>query len=162
MFTNSILIFVFKFYQPQNANFSGNLNASWTSHSTPNLSASNNGTYSPQKAPSSTPQHTSSPQAGVRTTPQHYAKSPVDPRPDYSRSHFDNVFNKNEPKTKTKSGDVFGDLLGSQGYQFAAKKDNTPRTINEMRKEELAKDMDPDKLKIMEWVSKDMILFWMF
>lgn len=51
-----------------------------------------------------------------------------------------------------KSEDVFGDLLGSQGYQFAAKKDNAPRTINEMRKEEVAKDMDPEKLKIMEWV----------
>lgn len=48
---------------------------------------------------------------------------------------------------------MFGDLLGSQGYQFASKRDNSPRTINEMRKEELARDMDPEKLKILEWVS---------
>lgn len=64
--------------------------------------------------------------------------------------------NKNDPKAaaggKVKSEDVFGDLLGSQGYQFSAKRDNQPRTINEMRKGEIAKDMDPDKLKIMEWV----------
>lgn len=51
-----------------------------------------------------------------------------------------------------KSGDVFGDLLGSQGYEFVAKKDSIPKTINDMRKTELSKDMDPDKLRIMEWV----------
>jgi hypothetical protein len=45
------------------------------------------------------------------------------------------------------SGDIFDDLLGSQGYQFP-KRETGPRTINEMRKEELAKDMDPDKLKV--------------
>lgn len=55
-------------------------------------------------------------------------------------------------KPKQKPGDIFGDLLGSQGYQFATKRDNSPRTINEMRKEELARDMDPDKLRILEWV----------
>ncbi|KAI4460462.1 auxilin/cyclin g-associated kinase-related [Holotrichia oblita] len=142
---------------PQNDNLFaglGNLNASWSSHSTPNLStAANNGaTYSPQRAPATTPQHVPSPQGGAKTTPQHFAKSPVDGRADYSRSNFDSVFNKNDPKTgKVKSEDVFGDLLGSQGYQFSAKRDNAPRTINEMRKEEIAKDMDPDKLKIMEW-----------
>ena len=47
-----------------------------------------------------------------------------------------------------KSADVFGDLLGSQGYDFLSKKDAGPRTINEMRKEEIVKDMDPDKLKV--------------
>ncbi|KRT85412.1 Chaperone, partial [Oryctes borbonicus] len=133
----------------------GNLNAAWSSHSTPNLSTSNNNgaTYSPQRAPATTPQHapTSNSQGGVKTTPQHFAKSPVDGRPDYSRSHFDSVFNKNDTKVKAKSEDVFGDLLGSQGYQFTAKRDNAPRTINEMRKEEIARDMDPDKLRIMEW-----------
>jgi hypothetical protein len=40
------------------------------------------------------------------------------------------------------------DLLG-QGFDFTAKKEQSgPRTINAMRKEELAKDMDPDKLKV--------------
>jgi hypothetical protein len=40
-------------------------------------------------------------------------------------------------------------LLGSQGYQFTSQKDSGPRTINEMRKEEVAKDMDPEKLKVL-------------
>lgn len=87
------------------------------------------------------------------TTPQHHVKSPGGP--DYSRSHFEplNKTNqsKEDPKSKPKSEDVFGDLLGSQGYTFTAKKDNTPRTINAMRKEELAVYMDPEKLKVMEW-----------
>lgn len=47
--------------------------------------------------------------------------------------------------------DVFGDLLGSQGYDFA-KRDTGPKTMNAMRKEEMVKEMDPDKLKIHEWV----------
>lgn len=50
------------------------------------------------------------------------------------------------PKPKVDS-DAFGDLLGD----FSSKKANEPRTIGEMRKEILAKEMDPDKLKIMEW-----------
>lgn len=51
---------------------------------------------------------------------------------------------------KSKSDeDIFGDLLGSQGYSFTSSKASTgPRTINDMRKEEMAKDMDPDKLKV--------------
>lgn len=66
---------------------------------------------------------------------------------------------KEDLKSKPKSEDVFGDLLGSQGYTFTAKKDNTPRTINAMRKEELAVYMDPEKLKVMEWVSKTKTIF---
>ncbi|XP_022918062.1 cyclin-G-associated kinase [Onthophagus taurus] len=109
-----------------------------------------NGNNSPQRAPPTTPQYSASP----KTTPQHFAKSPNEPKPDYSRSHFDTAFNKNDNKgnKQSKPSDIFGDLLGSQGYQFSAKKDNAPRTINEMRKEEIAKDMDPDKLKILEWI----------
>lgn len=78
-------------------------------------------------------------------SPIHQAKSPCEPS--YSRSHFESV-NKPETKPPNKSGDIFGDLLGSQGYAFSSKKDAGPRTINEMRKEEMAKDMDPDKLKV--------------
>jgi hypothetical protein len=47
------------------------------------------------------------------------------------------------------TGDIFDDLLGSQGYQFP-KRETGPRTINEMRKEELARDMDPDKLRVSQ------------
>lgn len=84
------------------------------------------------------------------------AKSPADSRPDYSRSHFEPLGKNAAPngeKAKPKTEDIFGDLLGSQGYTFTAKKDNAPRSINEMRKEELATTMDPEKLKILDWVS---------
>lgn len=45
-------------------------------------------------------------------------------------------------------GDFFGDLLGSQGYEFAAKKDFGPRTMNQLRKEDMVKEMDPDRIKV--------------
>ncbi|KAK5644950.1 hypothetical protein RI129_006250 [Pyrocoelia pectoralis] len=120
-------------------------------------SASSNGNSSPYMVPPTTPQHMPSTPQHMPTTPQHQAKSPMNSRPDYSRSHFDGFPNKNDQNIdtkipKNKPEDVFGDLLGSQGYQFATKKDNFPRTINEMRKEEVVKDMDPDKMKILEWV----------
>lgn len=94
-----------------------------------------------------------------KSSPQHHststAKSPTDGRADYSRSNFDTLNNKNIPensnKPKANSEDIFRDLLGSQGFNFSAKKENTPRTINAMRKEELATYMDPEKMKVMEW-----------
>lgn len=61
------------------------------------------------------------------------------------------VFNN---KPANKPGDAFEDLLGSQGYNFfssrKAEKDS-PKTINQMRKVEAAKTMDPDRLKVTEW-----------
>ncbi|XP_069088596.1 auxilin isoform X2 [Pleurodeles waltl] len=49
------------------------------------------------------------------------------------------------------TADNFEDLLSSQG--FSAHKDRKgPRTIAEMRKEEMAKEMDPEKLKILDWI----------
>lgn len=56
-------------------------------------------------------------------------------------------------KEKT-SGDAFEDLLGSQGYNFFSSRKadkDSPKTINQMRKVEAAKSMDPDRLKIAEW-----------
>uniref|UniRef100_A0A8D8VCG1 Cyclin-G-associated kinase n=1 Tax=Cacopsylla melanoneura TaxID=428564 RepID=A0A8D8VCG1_9HEMI len=85
-------------------------------------------------------------------SPSHHAPM----GPNYSRSHFEPLktdANKTGIPGCTKtSGDVFGDLLGSQGYAFSSsKRDMGPRTINEMRKEDLVKEMDPEKIKIMEW-----------
>ncbi|KAG3283332.1 DnaJ heat shock protein family (Hsp40) member C6 [Ictidomys tridecemlineatus] len=51
---------------------------------------------------------------------------------------------------KQKAAD-FEDLLSSQGFN-AHKDKKGPRTIAEMRKEEMAKEMDPEKLKILEWI----------
>lgn len=54
------------------------------------------------------------------------------------------------PKPKVKEDD-FEDLLSTQG--FASKLDRKgPRTIAEMRKQELSRDMDPLKLQILEWI----------
>lgn len=50
------------------------------------------------------------------------------------------------PKPKVKEDD-FGDLLSTQG--FASKPDKKgPRTIAEMRRQEITKDMDPLKLQV--------------
>ncbi|XP_038608306.1 putative tyrosine-protein phosphatase auxilin isoform X2 [Tachyglossus aculeatus] len=51
---------------------------------------------------------------------------------------------------KSKAAD-FEDLLSGQGFN-AHKDRKGPRTIAEMRKEEMAKEMDPEKLKILEWI----------
>lgn len=119
-------------------------------------------TPSPMGTQSSTPIHqfgsAPAPSSAAGTpknpsTPIHQMKSPSEPqRPDYSRSHFA------EPQppgsaTKSKSGDIFGDILGSQGYSFGSKTSQGPKSINEMRKVEQAQTMDPERLKVMEWVS---------
>lgn len=86
------------------------------------------------------------------STPIHQMKSPSDQRPDYSRSHFQ----EQQPQgsaPKSKSTDIFGDILGSQGYSFGSKTSQGPKTINDMRKVEQAQTMDPERLKVMEWVS---------
>uniref|UniRef100_A0A674D7F0 Auxilin n=1 Tax=Salmo trutta TaxID=8032 RepID=A0A674D7F0_SALTR len=53
-----------------------------------------------------------------------------------------------KPKVATAN---FDDLLSGQGFAGAKKKEG-PRTIAEMRKEEMAKEMDPEKLKILDWI----------
>uniref|UniRef100_A0AAQ5YRI8 Cyclin-G-associated kinase n=1 Tax=Amphiprion ocellaris TaxID=80972 RepID=A0AAQ5YRI8_AMPOC len=54
------------------------------------------------------------------------------------------------PKPKVKEDD-FEDLLSTQG--FASKPDRKgPRTIAEMRRQEITKDMDPLKLQILDWI----------
>lgn len=53
--------------------------------------------------------------------------------------------------SKLKGTADFEDLLSGQGFN-AHKDKKGPRTIAEMRKEEMAKEMDPEKLKILEWI----------
>uniref|UniRef100_A0A673CBI1 Cyclin-G-associated kinase n=1 Tax=Sphaeramia orbicularis TaxID=375764 RepID=A0A673CBI1_9TELE len=54
------------------------------------------------------------------------------------------------PKPKVKEDD-FEDLLSTQG--FASKPDKKgPRTIAEMRRQEITKEMDPLKLQILDWI----------
>uniref|UniRef100_A0A3P9HF14 Auxilin n=1 Tax=Oryzias latipes TaxID=8090 RepID=A0A3P9HF14_ORYLA len=45
----------------------------------------------------------------------------------------------------------FDDLLSGQGFA-GTKERKGPRTIAEMRKEEMAKEMDPEKIKILDWI----------
>ncbi|KAG8437129.1 hypothetical protein GDO86_007994 [Hymenochirus boettgeri] len=61
---------------------------------------------------------------------------------------------KNSVNVDTKqkgSADNFEDLLSGQGFN-AHKERKGPRTIAEMRKEEMSKEMDPEKLKILDWI----------
>ncbi|XP_016369067.1 putative tyrosine-protein phosphatase auxilin [Sinocyclocheilus rhinocerous] len=54
--------------------------------------------------------------------------------------------------TRPKVSDTnFDDLLSGQGFA-GTKEKKGPKTIAEMRKEEMAKEMDPEKLKILDWI----------
>lgn len=50
--------------------------------------------------------------------------------------------------------DTFEDLLGKQGFTGFGKKDTGPKTMAELRREELAKEMDPVKLMILDWTTR--------
>lgn len=112
---------------------------------------------SPSHKPSqsTTPQQHQQQGTFVKTPPQPPQSQPGQARPDYSRVHFDSP----KPAQQTglggnKNSDIFADILGQQGYSFGSKMNQGPRSINELRKEELVKDMDPKKVLIMEWVRK--------
>ncbi|KAG8454525.1 hypothetical protein GDO86_000952 [Hymenochirus boettgeri] len=53
-------------------------------------------------------------------------------------------------KPKVSEND-FGDLLSNHGFSARADK-RGPKTIAEMRRQELTKDIDPLKLKILDWI----------
>lgn len=153
------------------ANLASGLNLNWKAQQ---------GTSAPRSTPGVSPNTTQFPSPTHQqpsASPMHQAKSPMNgqpTRPDYSRSNFDVKSKQNgsanasatapsaAAATAGPSGvgvggggaDIFADILGQQGYSFAAKPNQGPRSINEMRKEEMVKDMDPDKLKILEWVSR--------
>lgn len=80
-------------------------------------------------------------------------------KPDYSRTNFEPKQSFSTSAAYSKNTDLFGDILGEQGYKFGSKINQGPRSINDMRKDDLVKDMDPDKLKIMEWVNIHFVFF---
>lgn len=46
---------------------------------------------------------------------------------------------------------AFEDLLGN--HQFtSSKQNNAPKTIGDMKKQQMAEEMDPEKLKVLEWI----------
>ncbi|XP_060738546.1 cyclin-G-associated kinase isoform X2 [Tachysurus vachellii] len=55
------------------------------------------------------------------------------------------------PKPKVKEDD-FEDLLSNQGFGYKPDKKGGARTIAEMRKQEMSRDMDPLKLQILDWI----------
>lgn len=110
--------------------------------------------HQPSSQPIVTNLHPSTAPTSSQTTPTHQMKSPGDPtmRPDYARANFEQPKNNTGGSVPPPGGDIFADILGSQGYNFASKQPPGPRTINAMRKEEVAQTMDPERFKIMEWV----------
>ncbi|XP_020558116.1 putative tyrosine-protein phosphatase auxilin isoform X4 [Oryzias latipes] len=102
----------------------------------------------PNHQPKPSPSHTSMP----HTSPQN--------RPNYNvsfsatRGGSPSAGGKAQPGmgSKPKVSDAnFDDLLSGQGFA-GTKERKGPRTIAEMRKEEMAKEMDPEKIKILDWI----------
>ncbi|XP_054034265.1 cyclin-G-associated kinase [Dryobates pubescens] len=92
------------------------------------------------------------------TSWQSQSKSSTAAKPNYTVS-FSVIGGREERGVRTPSfgqkpkvsENDFEDLLSNQG--FSAKSDKKgPKTIAEMRKQEMSKDMDPLKLKILEWI----------
>ncbi|NXG48215.1 GAK kinase, partial [Psilopogon haemacephalus] len=92
------------------------------------------------------------------TSWQPHSKSSTAAKPNYTVS-FSVIGGREERGVRTPSfgqkpkvsENDFEDLLSKQG--FSAKSDKKgPKTIAEMRKQEMSKDMDPLKLKILEWI----------
>ncbi|XP_027563984.1 cyclin-G-associated kinase isoform X1 [Neopelma chrysocephalum] len=92
------------------------------------------------------------------TSWQSQPKSSTAPKPNYT-VNFSVIGGREERGVRTPSfgqkpkvsENDFEDLLSNQG--FSAKSDKKgPKTIAEMRKQEMSKDMDPLKLKILEWI----------
>jgi cyclin G-associated kinase len=132
------------------ADLTSNLHADFNAKPSSSSSASQNPFFQPQQSASTSTSPRNNP-----STPIHQMKSPSEQqRPDYSRSHFQDPQQQqqsNQQQQKGKPADIFGDILGQQGYSFG-KTPQGPRSINEMRKVEMAQTMDPEKLKVAEWV----------
>uniref|UniRef100_A0A667ZHQ7 Auxilin n=1 Tax=Myripristis murdjan TaxID=586833 RepID=A0A667ZHQ7_9TELE len=93
----------------------------------------------PSWQPKPSPSHTSMP----HTSPQN--------RPNYNVSFSGMAGGSPGAGAKTQADANFDDLLSGQGFA-GTKEKKGPRTIAEMRKEEMAKEMDPEKLKILDWI----------
>lgn len=123
-------------HMPRPSSFAGNSGNNW-----PQGATQANGVNHPQPTPS----------PNTRTAPPS--------KPDYNRTHFGPILKDQDNKTgvppKPKiTSDQFEDLLGTQGFSNFGRKDIGPKTMGELRKEELVKEMDPEKIKIMEWTER--------
>ncbi|XP_012532377.1 cyclin-G-associated kinase [Monomorium pharaonis] len=133
---------------PRNAsvpNFAAQINKDPFANLTGSLGAGLTGSWNGTPKNSNTPRSASPVPA---STPIHSSPNTM-----HKPNEASNGANSGTSKEKT-SGDAFEDLLGSQGYNFFSSRKadkDSPKTINQMRKVEAAKSMDPDRLKIAEW-----------
>nr|XP_033772638.1 cyclin-G-associated kinase isoform X2 [Geotrypetes seraphini] len=138
--------------QPHKSPFEGSSSQFSTAGYSQKLSQSqNSGTWQASKSQSSSTYWQS------QTKPQS-AKSGAQTKSNYN-VNFSVIGGREErgirapgfgPKPKVSEND-FVDLLSNQG--FSAKTDKKgPRTIAEMRKQEMSKDVDPHKIKILDWI----------
>ncbi|XP_019741167.1 cyclin-G-associated kinase [Hippocampus comes] len=98
-------------------------------------------------------------QSGSGSAPKASAAPPSAGKPNYN-FNFPSVIGGREergvrppgfgPKPKVTEDD-FGDLLSTQGFSSKTDKKG-PRTIAEMRRQEITKEMDPLKLQILDWI----------
>ncbi|KAH9489463.1 hypothetical protein Btru_046281 [Bulinus truncatus] len=94
------------------------------------------------------------PRPQQQQSPQHRPQQQTFAKPNYSSSVIGDREERGTRKNivqgaKAKvTADVFNDLLGD--HQFSSRKDE-PKTIGEMKKKQMAEEMDPTKLKILEW-----------
>lgn len=58
----------------------------------------------------------------------------------------------NDGSRKNVGEHAFDDLLGTQGFANFGKKETGPRTMAEMKRVEMAKEMDPDRLLVCYWI----------
>ncbi|KAM3938815.1 cyclin-G-associated kinase [Leptodactylus fuscus] len=100
----------------------------------------------------------SAPKPQTTASWQSQPKISINAKPNYS-ANFSVIGGREErgirapgfgPKPKVTESD-FGDLLTNQGFSSKTDKKG-PKTIAEMRRQEMTKDMDPLKLKILDWI----------
>ncbi|XP_061672932.1 cyclin-G-associated kinase [Syngnathoides biaculeatus] len=142
-----------------NSPSSSNSNFSRPTKATPSSSSSSSSSsWQPSRAPQNKPWQSGSGSASKASAASQQAGPQVN-KPNYNLN-FPSVIGGREergvrapgfgPKPKVKEDD-FGDLLSTQG--FSSKTDRKgPRTIAEMRREEITKEMDPLKLQILDWI----------
>lgn len=83
-------------------------------------------------------------------TPQQQQQQQAPSKPNYSSSLFSGVKTTNTATPKPKvTADTFNDLLGD--HKFTKKEE--PKTLGDMKKKQMAEEMDPNKLKVMEWTA---------
>ncbi|XP_012944616.1 cyclin-G-associated kinase [Aplysia californica] len=108
------------------------------------------GTFQGQSMPQARPQQSS---------PQHRPQQPQQQQQQFAKPNYTSVIGGREdrgprknfgPKPKLDSS-TFDDLL--EDHQFSSRKENEPKTMGDMKKKQMAEEMDPDKLKILEWTT---------